>query len=311
MHSLMLEEEDSLGSPAMTQTSWSIDQLSDRSPTRALRIAVVALPFFSNFTDFDSLRAEPAVSLLFCNTPEVVSQADIIILPGTKQTVDDLLWMQGNGLETAVQRHAEKDLVVGICGGMQMLGEMIEDPSGLEYNGSMAGMGLLPIQTIMRTDKVTRNATGKLASSILFGQPIGSASLCGYEIHIGETTYRPDTNYFADLSTMEGAEGRIIASKDGCVSFDTRIFGTYLHGIFDDDGFRHQFICAARAFQKLAPASELHLWKHLREESLNRLALEVSKALDMEELFRWVGLTYGEAFAKNAASQVQKDEAVQ
>ncbi len=180
--SLMLEEEDSLGLPATTRAMWTTDELSDRSSARPLRIAVIAFPFFSNFTDFDSLRAEPSVSLLFCNKPEVIAEADVVILPGTKQTVDDLLWMRGNGLESAIRQYAQKGLVVGICGGMQMLGEMITDPSGVEYQGSVAGIGLLPIRTIMRTDKVTRNAVGKLATPVLFNQPIEKTFFSGYEI---------------------------------------------------------------------------------------------------------------------------------
>jgi len=80
--------------------------------------------------------------------------------------------------------------------------------------------------------------------------------------------------------------------NDGCMSADTRFFGTYLHGLFDDDSFRHQFLCAARAFHKLAAPDELHLWKQLREKSLNRLAREVEEALDMKRIFGWVGLPY-------------------
>lgn len=311
LHSLMLEEEDSLGLSISTQATWTEDQLADTSPSRPLRIAVLALPFFSNFTDFDSLRAEPSVSLRFCSKPEGIAQADVVILPGTKQTVDDLLWMRKHGLESAIQHHAKDGLVVGICGGMQMLGETITDPSGMEYQGEIAAIGLLPIQTTMQTDKLTRNVVGRVAVSKLFNQPVEASNLSGYEIHIGQTIYRTGTSCFAELSCGNTSNRSAEVSRDGCVSANTQIFGTYLHGLFDDDGFRHEFVRAARAFHQLTPSNALHLWTHLRESSLDRLALEVSKALDIKTIFRWAGLTYcGETAIRNATEVSQKEEAV-
>jgi adenosylcobyric acid synthase len=305
LHSLMLEEEDSLGLPTATETTW----LMDDSESRPLRVAVLALPSFSNFTDFDSLRAEQSVSLSFCRTADVLAQADVIILPGAKQTVDDLLWMKLQGLDAVIRGYAEAGLIVGICGGMQMLGETITDPSGMEHTGSMAGLGLLPISTIMKTDKVTRNAVGTIVASALFGQPMKETSLSGYEIHIGETIYQRDAKRFADLTSNDGTD---CTSEDGCISVDTRIFGTYLHGIFDQDTFRHQFIRAARAFHKLSAPDKLTHWKQLRENSLNRLALEVRNALDMKTIFHWVGLTYKDAaFAEDSNEGMRNEEAQQ
>jgi adenosylcobyric acid synthase len=287
--SLMLEEEDSLGLPAPTQAQWTQDTFSNKTSNRPLRVAVVALPSFSNFTDFDSLRAEPSVSVLFCRTADAIEQADVVILPGSKQTVDDLLWMRDQSLDVAVQLYARTDLVVGICGGMQMLGEAITDPLGMEHEGTVSGLGLLPIRTIMQANKVTHNVTGNMVTQTLFGQPVVDSRVSGYEIHIGRTIYQAGAGRFAVLSEGSRASGR---HSDGCVSADTRVFGTYLHGLFDDDSFRHQFLRAARAFHKLAAPDELQLWKQLREESLNRLAREVEKALDMETIFGWAGLPY-------------------
>jgi adenosylcobyric acid synthase len=286
---LMLEEEDSLGLPVTTQTQWSFERLYDRSPDRPLRVAVIALPSFSNFTDFDSLHAEPSVTLLFCRNAEAIAQADVVILPGSKQTVDDLLWMRSRELDLAVQRYSRSGLVVGICGGMQMLGETISDPLGIERSGLADGLGLLPIQTIMQTDKVTRNVRGQMTEAVLFGQPVTCSNVSGYEIHIGQTLYLGGSRHFAVISSDSGSTE---ITTDGCTSADSRIFGTYLHGLFDDDSFRHQFLSAARAFHQLAAPTELHLWKRLREESLNRLAREVENALDMEAIFGWVGLPY-------------------
>jgi adenosylcobyric acid synthase len=291
-HSLLLEEEDSLGLPAMTQTLWPAEQLADKSSQRSLRVAVVAPPSFSNFTDFDSLRAEPSVALLFCRNAEAIAQADVVILPGSKQTVQDLLWMKERGLDSAIKQHARISLVVGICGGMQMLGETITDPLGMEHDGSVVGLGLLPIDTIMQPDKVTRNTRGEIASGALFGKSITDNRVSGYEIHIGQTVYEEGAAPFAVLTDKDTNSD---ANLDGCVSADTRVFGTYLHGLFDEDSFRHEFLRAARLFHHLSAAPALHRWKQLREDSLNRLAREVENALDMETIFGWVGLAYGGA----------------
>ena len=301
LHSLQLEEEDSLGLPTMMLQHWQANSSSSKDSARPLRVSVVALPSFSNFTDFDSLRAEPSVSLGFCHSAATIAQSDVVILPGSKQTMDDLLWMRGEGLDVALQRYAENGLVVGICGGMQMLGEKITDPLDMEREGSIAGLGLLPIQTIMHADKVTRNATGDLKAKVLFEQTMTVRSVSGYEIHIGRTVYQPDASPFATLS-MSGSSESI---DDGCIREDSRVFGTYLHGLFDDDGFRHQFLCAAREFHQLDAPHELLHWKQLREDSLNRLAREVESALDMETIFGWVGLSY----RRSDLSQKSQDRA--
>jgi adenosylcobyric acid synthase len=141
----------------------------------------------------------------------------------------------------------------------------------------------------MDAHKVTRNVTGSMVSRTFFGQPVEDSTVSGYEIHIGQTIYQEGAAHFAVLSSGLRSSGDL---NDGCMSPDTRIFGTYLHGLFDDDGFRHQFLRAARAFHKLTAPVKLHSWKQLREESLNRLSREVEKALDMKAIFGWVGLAY-------------------
>ena len=239
------------------------------------------MPSFSNFTDFDSLRAEPGVDVRFVRSAEHLAHADIVILPGSKQTVSDLAWMRQNQLDQAVRAHA--GLVVGICGGMQMLGQEVTDPSGVEQIGSVAGLGLLPIHTTMQTEKVTRLCSGTICDGSLFGQPLPAKQVAGYEIHVGKTLYLAHAEPFATLSGGE---------PDGCISADRRILGTYLHGLFDDDRFRHQFLQAACCFHGLTPPAAGNAWKAQREESLDRLAREVSTALDMRRIFSWVGLTY-------------------
>ena len=286
---LQLDEEDSLGLPSMRSedsTVWS--ETSDMA--RPLRVAVLALPSFSNFTDFDSLRAEPSVSLRFVRSVEQLTGADLVVLPGSKQTADDLLWMRREGLDRSLIEHARTGLVVGICGGMQMLGEEIVDPHRMEHDGRLAGLGLLAIHTMMQPQKITRISSGHLADTSLFGQRIQRRAVSGYEIHIGETSYRDGAKPFARLDVERTSE----SLPDGCVSADGRIFGSYLHGLFDDDGFRHTFVAAARAFCRLTPLTEVEDWKKKREESLNRLADGVRAALDMPTIFAYAGLAYHE-----------------
>jgi adenosylcobyric acid synthase len=287
LHQLMIDEEDSLGLPSPSSDN-SASWPSSSDAERPLRIAVIALPSFSNFTDFDALRAEPSVSLRFCRKREQLSRADIIVVPGSKQTADDLLWMRIEGLDGLVIEHARKGLVVGICGGMQMLGKEIADTHGMERDGVIAGLGLLPIHTTMQPQKVTRISSGHLVASSLFGQPTPTLRMSGYEIHIGETRYLEGSEPFVQLDADSDA-GR---SFDGCVAPDGHTFGSYLHGLFDDDSFRHAFLAAARAFYKLTPAASLDNWKQKREASLNRLADTVRASLDMRTIFAWAGLVY-------------------
>jgi adenosylcobyric acid synthase len=277
---LALEEEDSVGLPPVARAGWPA---SESAPDRPLRIAVVALPSFSNFTDFDSLRAEPSVDLHFCRSAELLANADVVILPGSKQTMGDLEWMRENGLDRAVGHQARTGLVVGICGGMQMLGHELADPMGIERQGCMPGLGLLPIRTFMQAEKVTRLCSGTINDGSLFGQPIGEVRIAGYEIHVGKTVYLAQAEPFATLASGE---------LDGCISADRRVLGSYVHGIFDEDCFRHQFVTVARSFHGLNPPSLLNPWKAQRAESLDRLARAVSTSLDMQRIFAWVGLTY-------------------
>jgi adenosylcobyric acid synthase len=287
---LALEEEDGLGLDVAAQSvSWT-----ETGDARPLRIAVIAYPTFSNFTDFDSLRMEPSVALRFCRSPEQLEQADVVILPGSKQTIDDLRWMRTQKLDRALQVHARTGLVAGICGGMQMLGQHIFDPLGMETEGSIRGLGLLPIETTMQPEKITRLAHGELLTATLFGQPIPQVAIRGYEIHLGQTRSLEHGRPFCKLARDRQGNRLLPHHADGSITLDGRIFGTYLHGLFDEDAFRHTFIAAGRAFHHLAPASTLESWRERREESLQRLADTVRKSVDLERIFEWVGYSYPE-----------------
>jgi adenosylcobyric acid synthase len=257
---------------------------------RPLRIGVIALPHISNFTDFDALAAEPSVALAFLDRPEELSSADLVILPGSKQTLNDLKWLYQRGLALVLlDHHARGGCVAGICGGFQMLGVQIEDPQGVENGGvpcAREGLGLLRVRTVLQAEKITRPATGRILGSVIFGQHSSECAFRGYEIHVGETVYAEEATPFAEV-TRPGTSALV---TDGAVSADRRVFGTYVHGIFDDDNFRHAFLDAARAACGLAPFAARAFVAAERESRLDRLAAHVRRSLDIEMIRSWIGI---------------------
>jgi adenosylcobyric acid synthase len=281
---LSLDEEDSVGFRQRAAALWT----EQPTPGRPLQIGVIAFPSISNYTDFDALAAESSVALQYFHAPRGISLADVIVLPGSKQTADDLRWMRDRGLDEALRRHARKGgLIAGICGGFQMLGKEILDPYGMERRGTEPALGLLPVRTIIARSKVTVHAHGALLNGSLFGQAVDSCEVCGYEIHLGATEYQKGAARFASI-VRQGDEAR--ALPDGCVSQDGRIFGTYLHGLFDHDRFRHEFLRASRAALQMAAPEELTAWSERRRKQLDLLADAFGGALDLDAIFEMAGL---------------------
>jgi adenosylcobyric acid synthase len=280
---LSLDEEDSVGLDQRDEVPWT-DQ---NTPSRRLQVGVIAFPSISNFTDFDPLHAEPSVALKYLHDPSSVIFADVIVLPGSKQTSDDLRWLRDRGFEEMLKQHSRRGKpIVGICGGFQMLGREIIDPAGMELVGSEAALGLLPISTTLACDKVTVPAHGMLNQDSLFGQSIDPCEVSGYEIHLGTTEYLDGAGPFASI-VRQNDGGRVFA--DGCVSKDGRIFGTYLHGLFDHDGFRHTFLRSSRASLQMPAPTELVGWSERRRQQLDLLADAFGSALDLDAVFGMVG----------------------
>jgi adenosylcobyric acid synthase len=259
------------------------------SAQRTLRIAVIALPHMSNFSDFDSLAAEPSAALAFIDRPGDLPAADLVILPGTKQTLNDLEWLHQRGLVAPLLGHAERGgCIAGICGGFQMLGVKIHDPRGVENYGTPCtrpGLGLLRMETVLQPEKITRLASGRILRAEIFGHEARECTFRGYEIHVGETVYADETKPFAEITRA----GSGAALADGAVSTEGRVFGTYIHGIFDDDSFRHAFLDAARAACGLAPHAAKAFFAAERQSRLDRLAAHVRGALDLEMIRSWIG----------------------
>ena len=238
---IYIEEEDSV----------SLEQKRRRLAEGKVNVAVVLLRHISNFTDFDTLERDPRVNLFYTNNTSDISQADIIILPGTKSTMDDLLELRRNGCAQAIIRaHRDGKMVVGICGGYQMLGQTIEDADGIEGSISrLPGLGLLPIHTAMGAEKTTRQVT-----FMFNGQECK-----GYEIHQGVS----DTD-------------EAILQTDHCI-------GTYIHGFLDNQPVIEHLI---GRFKTQSTDFKKQDYADFKEEQYDKLAAHVRQHVDMERIYQ-------------------------
>jgi adenosylcobyric acid synthase len=297
LRDLGLDEEDGVALEDRPSAAHHWKNL-ELGSARALRIGVVALPHMANFTDFDALALEPSISLAFLEQPEEMAAADLLILPGTKQTLEDLYWLEQCGFAQELRRRAEIGVpIVGICGGFQMLGVAIEDPRGVENQGepcSRTGLDILPVRTVLRAEKTVQRVQGRLRCNVFHNDSSPQVPFEGYEIHVGETLYETGARPLADI---EG-QGTMESVADGAVSESGRVFGTYVHGFFDNDDFRHAFIRASRAAVDLAPTEKYARVRAERDARIDRLADHLRKSLDMDLLKSWVAGPSGRGLAK-------------
>ena len=231
-------------------------------------VAVIRLPRISNFTDFDPLERVEGIGVRYVNSVHELGDPDLVIIPGTKNTMGDLEWMRESGLEAQVKKYPSKGKpVFGICGGYQILGRTISDPGHVEHGGTMRGMELLPIDTVFEGDKIRAAEEGILTRvdgmfSLLSGLPYK-----GYEIHMG----------------VSGACGNIINSGN--------VYGTYIHGIFDKEEPLRAVAEALFRAKGLDPDSVRAMdADSYKQEQYDILADELRKALDMDKIYEIVGL---------------------
>jgi len=290
VHRLGLDEEDSVALEDRRTVARAWPSLRTSPPStgdRPLRVGVIALPHMANFTDFDALAHEASVELAFLETARDVEDADVAIVPGTKSTLDDLRWLRASGFADALVERAKRHRpIVGVCGGLQMLGVDVRDPAGVESGGEASGLSLLPIRTELTPTKTTIPAVATWSDLCLFGRHVGAARATGYEIHMGETRHAGGAKPFATLRRAGHAD----LVSDGAVSDSGYVVGTYLHGLFDDDSFRHAFVRAARAAVGLAPAAVFTSVAAERDDRLDRFAAHVETALDVDALLGWLEL---------------------
>ena len=265
-----IEDEDSLS-----------QRLDVKNVVKPLDVAIIRLPRLSNFTDFISLEQHPLLGVRYVESTRSLGAPDCIILPGTKNTVDDLLWLRQSGLEAAILKLAERGTpILGVCGGYQMLGEELRDPAGEESGtpGTLRGLGLLPTVTTFNAEKHLTQTEAVTAAG-----PFAGARLTGYEIHAGRTEVRGEG--FCTL-----ADG----TPEGCVQGN--VFGTYLHGLFDTGELTEKltaFLCSRKG---LDPAgADLIPMEQYRQQQFDKLADGVRAALDMPAVYAAMGLQKGDS----------------
>jgi len=258
-----------------------------------IKIVVVRLRYISNFTDFDPFLYEPDVELVYSLRDTDIEHADLVIIPGSKNTVQDLNFLRESGIEASIKRAEKNGIpIAGVCGGYQMLGKKIYDPHGVESKqAEVNGLGLLDIETILEKTKVTAQveATIIVQSSpdkdIRWQAPFGVQGgdtniLKGYEIHMGRTT--GDTGLFRIRRNVSDSELRTMNSElvvDG--SRKGSVWGTYIHGIFDNDRFRQGIINGLRVKRGLAPAEDVVDFTKARDAALDKWAEVLRENIDM------------------------------
>lgn len=223
------------------EDSLSLLERPSRPQQTDLEIAVIRLPRIANFTDFDPLDAEPNVYVKYVNLGESLGKPDAVILPGSKTTIADLKTLQASGMAQQLQNYVQQGgILFGICGGYQMLGQVVSDPEGLEGEpASLSGLGLLPIKTVITTEKITQQRQVKSA------YPYPDLSVMGYEIHQGITEFLP--------LWQQNHEALFRDSDLGMVTANKQIGGCYLHGLFDNGSWRRVWLNYLRQNRGLEP----------------------------------------------------------
>lgn len=234
---------------------------------KGLDVVVIRLPYMSNFTDFTALDAMENVNIRYVDNPKEISNADIIIIPGSKNTIDDLKFIKENGFKEAIDIENRKGTkIFGICGGYQILGKIVKDPLGVEGEPrEEEGLGILDIETTFNSEKYTRQVKGKTSSGI---------EVSGYEIHNGESISLNDKNIW-----IKAEDGEVV----GMVNEAGNVYGTYLHGIFDNGDFAVNFINELK--EKLAIELESSFdYNKYKLEQYDKLCDLLEENIDMEKV---------------------------
>lgn len=297
-----LEDEDSL-----------TERFAGSREVGLIDLAVIRVPRISNFTDFNPFERMPGVSLRYVSHVAELKDPDMILLPGTKNTMEDLLWMRQNGLEAAIKKAAAAGTpVFGICGGYQMLGETLSDPLGVEAGGTIQGMGLLPMDTVFSGEKTRTRAGGRFEGiGGIFGGLEG-VELEGYEIHMGTSKPCPGREDAVCQSGKGGQEaepaglrrdtqgvrcaGTLTCITDTSASgrgrradgmWKDNVYGTYVHGIFDREEVADGVIRALGQKKGIDTADMTGMdYQAFKETQYDLLAAELRKHLDMEAIYR-------------------------
>lgn len=270
MMNIDLEDEDSL-----------TERFTVKKEISLIDIAVIRLPRISNFTDFHLLESLEGVSLRYVSSVADLNHPDMIIIPGTKNTMKDLLWMRQNGLETSILKAAAQGKVIfGICGGYQMLGETINDPYQVEEGGVIKGMCLLPITTIFHDTKTRTRVTGNLYKLEGILKNLSGIGIEGYEIHMGQSKGQDGLLPIAVIKDTVNDKTTLDGANSG------NIYGTYLHGIFDQERLVKQLILSL-AEEKGISMDHITVtdYQKYKDQQYEELAATLRKHLDMKKIY--------------------------
>lgn len=258
----------------------------DKQNKALINIAVVHLPRISNISDFLCFEQIEGVSVNYIKSVAGLKDMDMVIIPGSKNTIGDLKWLRESGLETAIKKYSINKPVFGICGGYQMLGERIEDPHKLEEGGNIRGIGLLSGVTILKEDKVTSRVSGYFEKIEGFFDFLSAKEIDGYEIHMGETSVK---NANAPLASLYSLGDNKEASFDG--EFSGNVCGTYVHGIFDKGDIAYTIV------KKLADlkgvkldASDSINYHMFKEHQYDKLAEMIRSNMNMDKIYEILGI---------------------
>ena len=278
--------EEKVGIPVIGVVPWcdadieDEDSVSERltavSGTGEITVAVVRLKHISNFTDFQALSLHPGVTLKYALRPSDLDGADVVILPGTKNTIDDLIDLRNRNMLAPIVRHARSGrLLLGVCGGYQMLGQVLRDPHGVESAApEVSGLGLLDMEVTFNPEKRTVQTRGRIGAQRGWLSALDGCTLSGYEIHAGETTAGKEVEVWMT------ADGRPIGTRNR----EGNVLGTYLHGLFDDGTLFSAL--AAHLRPDRAKADAPLDFAAFREREFDRVAAVVRASLDMDAVYR-------------------------
>ncbi len=269
---IQVEDEDSL-----------TERFDRKQPAGLIDIAVIRVPRISNFTDFNPFESVEGVSLRYVQHVSELKNPDMIILPGTKNTMEDLLWMRENGLEAAVLKAAAAGCIVfGICGGYQMLGDTLSDPYHVEAGGKIRGMGLLPMDTVFASKKTRTRVTGQFLPMPGTFAALSGVSLEGYEIHMGESVRKEGILPATKLMVA----GNQPEEKKTEGAFHENVCGTYVHGVFDKEEVVETLIRILGERKGIDVSSMTGIdFAAFKETQYNILAAELRKHLDMKKIY--------------------------
>lgn len=296
MEQIDLDDEDSL-SERLTRTG------SGAGAENGLDVAVIRLPHISNFTDFNALERHSGVFLRYVERAELLGQPDLIILPGTKNTLADLGWLRQSGLEPAILRLSQEQRVpvIGICGGYQMLGTWLRDPDGVEgeAGSSMRGMGLLHAETVFAGRKTRGQIAGMVHSESKLFPGVQAQTVKGYEIHMGVTRQLLPEGEQEEDSAKPWRGGEVEPGSysvhpavlledgrpDGMERSDGLVFGSYLHGLFDNEYLTEALLNRLAARKGICLEETQESAESYKERQYDKLAELVRSSLDMEQIY--------------------------